>query len=53
MPRNVVEEKLIDLVRERPILYDKAHPNYKDRNMKENTWTRIQEQLDTHLTGKQ
>lgn len=44
--KNNFEENLIDLVREVPLLYDKANAEYKDKNKQENAWTRIGETLN-------
>lgn len=35
------DELLIELYRERPFLYDKSHPSFKDCLMKQNAWTEI------------
>ena len=33
-----VEEKLILLVENHSVIYDKTNPNYKDTNLKDNVW---------------
>ncbi|XP_064469884.1 transcription factor Adf-1-like [Ornithodoros turicata] len=38
-------EKLIELVRRFPYLYDLSHPDFKDTQTKENTWKSIGEKL--------
>lgn len=42
-------ELFINLVRERPILYEMTKKAYKDTNSKENAWKEISE--ETKLTG--
>ena len=45
----MAEEKLIELVRERPLLYDKKHPGYKDaRGRCFNNWKDIAEAMRGH-----
>jgi len=39
----IFETKLIDLVRDRPWLNKKRHPDYKDTSVKEKTWEKIAE----------
>ena len=40
-----VEEVIIDQVRERPALYDKSHPDYNSRLVKDNIWKEIGKEL--------
>lgn len=40
------DELLIDMIRARPYLYDKAMENYKDTQMKENAWLEIANTLN-------
>lgn len=40
------EEALIDFVREKKYLYDKADPDYKLKDVQENTWIICGEQLN-------
>ena len=35
------DELLIDLIRSYPFLYDKTNSQYKDKNMKEASWSEI------------
>jgi len=37
----VNDEKLIELVRNHPVLYKLSQKNYKDNNIKENVWKEI------------
>jgi Alcohol dehydrogenase transcription factor Myb/SANT-like len=41
----LLEEKLIDLVRERPHLYSKQHKDYKNKMVKANAWVSIGEKI--------
>ena len=34
-------EKLISLVKERDVLYNLSHPNYHNKDIKENNWAEI------------
>ncbi|KYM94016.1 hypothetical protein ALC62_15373 [Cyphomyrmex costatus] len=52
----IIEEKggdefLIALYRERPFLYDKKNPNFKDTLMKENAWNEISKTMITTNCG--
>ena len=41
------QEVLINLMREKPILYDKSHPDYKDsRNKKRNHWQDVLDEFN-------
>lgn len=44
------DEKLIELVRNYPVLYDLSNPKYMDTNFKNNIWTKVGEEMKT--TGK-
>ena len=44
------KEKLIEAVRLNPCLYDKTDPDFKDKNVKVNTWKKIAREID--LTEK-
>lgn len=41
---------LVDLVRQFPFLYDKGNKDFKDKNMKENSWSTIAANL--HVDGE-
>ena len=41
-----VEEKLILLVENHSVIYDKTNQNYKDAELKDNVWRSISEQLN-------
>ena len=46
MADNTVKEHLIELVRARPVLYSKAHKDFKDsRTIKRNNWDDIAKEL--------
>lgn len=46
-------EDLIESVRDYPVLYDSAHPNFLDKIRKDNIWIKISEKLDKYnTTGK-
>jgi len=45
------EEKLIDLIRNRPCLYDKSVEEYKKREFVDNAWQSIADTLEPKLTG--
>lgn len=46
-------ELLIDLVRERPILYDRSSNKFKDsRRLKENNWTDIAKIMKERLNSE-
>lgn len=44
------DEKLIELVREYPVLYDLSHPKYMDTDHKNCIWNKFVEEIGT--TGK-
>lgn len=44
------DEKLIELVRNYPVLYDLSNPKYMDTDFKNNIWSKIGEEMKT--TGK-
>ena len=46
------DEKLISLVREYPILYDKSLSTYKDNDKKNNAWQLIAESIGSNFTGR-
>jgi len=39
-------ERLIELVRTHPVLYDHTHPKYSDNQYKEKTWKEIGRDLN-------
>lgn len=39
-------ERLIELVRMNPVLYDHTHPKYSDSHIKEKTWKEIGRELN-------
>ena len=39
------EQKIIEKVRDRPLLYNKRHPMYKDIVAKNNAWLAIYEEI--------
>lgn len=39
------DEKLIELVREYPVLYDLSHSKYMDTGFKNNIWARIAKEM--------
>jgi hypothetical protein len=43
------EEKIIVCVSERPCLFDKKNPGYKNKITRENNWTQVGEELQ--ITG--
>jgi len=45
------EEKMIDMIRDRPCLYDKTVKEYKDRTNIDNAWQSISDTLQPKLTG--
>ena len=61
MGDDTAKEYLIELVRARPVLYSKAHKDFKDsRTVKRNNWSDIAKEIakeypDTcgHWTGKE
>lgn len=44
------DEKLIELVRKYPVLYDLSHSKYMDTDYKNTIWSKIAEEMET--TGK-
>lgn len=44
------DEKLIELVRRYPVLYDLSHTKYMDTDFKNTIWRKIAEEIET--TGK-
>jgi hypothetical protein len=44
------DEKLIELVRKYPVLYDLSHAKYMDTDYKNTIWSKIAEEMET--TGK-
>lgn len=44
------DEKLIELVRRYPVLYDLSHAKYMDTDYKNTIWNKIAEEIET--TGK-
>ena len=44
------DEKLIELVRKYPVLYDLSHAKYMDTDYKNTIWNKIAEEMET--TGK-
>lgn len=46
----ILEEFLINLVREKPALYNFSCKEYKDKNLKDNCWAEIAKELE--ITGE-
>ncbi len=44
-------ERLITLVKERPALWDKSKPDYKNRTQTRSVWTEVCEGLDQDFTS--
>ena len=45
------EEKLTEIIRDFPILYDKSHQGYKERDAVENAWSEVAKSLEYVETG--
>lgn len=45
-------EKLIETVRDYPVLYDSAHMDYRDTKRKDNIWIKISEKLCKYDTSR-
>ena len=43
------EKKLTDVVRKYPCLYDKKTLEYKNKNLKEEAWRKIEEELQMEI----
>ena len=48
----VQEENLCELVRQYPVIFDKSHKGYKEKEVEENAWQEIASALDFLSTGK-
>ncbi len=46
------EEQLVDLVRDRPGLWEKKHPDFMNRTKRNNAWKEIAEQIG-EINGNQ
>jgi hypothetical protein len=44
-------ERLIDIVRGYPVLYDPSHKDYKDINVGKNIWDEISEEFSDNYPG--
>lgn len=47
--KETLYEVIINLVRENPMLYNKTHPDYKDKDKKNKKWNEFKEILNTSL----
>ena len=45
-------EELAEVIRKYPCLYDKSKKEYKDKNVMENTWKEVADQLDFIQNGE-
>ena len=48
----VQEENLCELIRQYPVIFDKSHKGYKEKDVGENAWQGIASALDFLSTGK-
>ena len=48
----VQEENLCKLVRQYPVIFDKSHKGYKEKEAEEHAWQEIASALDYLSTGK-
>ena len=48
----VQEENLCELVRQYPVVFDKSHKSYREKDGEENEWQEIASALDFLFTGK-
>ena len=48
----VQEENLCELVRQYPVIFDKSHKGYKEKEVEENAWQEIASALDFLSIGK-
>jgi hypothetical protein len=46
------EEKLTETIRNYPVLYDKSHKGYKERDAVSNAWREVADVLDFVENGK-
>lgn len=46
------EEKLINLVREHPCLYNKKDDNYKNKKLRDQKWEDIAKSMENEMSGE-